>query len=150
MYNLWACFSHNLDITAAADGLENEDLTKDQILIKVKRLAVKSRNTLVSQVQFFQTGQDRGKLAINYLSRLRSASASCNFTVKCNENTIYADPLSPGGQRLLDSNIQEKILSKAVVKIELTLQDITNAVEALEMAKRDQATFIGRHGDLNR
>ena len=65
VFNLWASFSHNLDIAAADDGLYNGDPTKEQILIKVNRLAIKSTNTLVSQVQFFQMGQDRGKLAIN-------------------------------------------------------------------------------------
>ena len=70
VYNLCACFSHDLDIAAADDSLDYENLTKEEILIKVKRLAVKSTNTLVSQVQFFQMAQDRGELAINYLTRL--------------------------------------------------------------------------------
>ena len=46
--------------------------------MKVKRLAAKSTNTLVSQVQFFQMGQDRGVLA-----RLQGALSRCNFTVRC-------------------------------------------------------------------
>ena len=50
------------------------------------------------------------------------------------------DPLSLMVRGLFDANIQEKILFKAAdKKMELTLQDITNSVEALEIAKRDQA-----------
>ena len=52
---------------------------------------------------------------------------------------------------MLDNDIQEKTLSTGADKeMKPTLQDITNTVEALEMAKRDQATLIGGHGDLNR
>ena len=51
----------------------------------------------------------------------------------------------------MDANIHEKILSKAADKeMELTLQDITNAVVALKMSKRDQVMLIGDHGNLNR
>ena len=69
VFNLWACFSHDLDIAAAAAGLDNRDLTEEQILFQVKRLAVKSTNTLVFQIQFFQMGQDRGDIAINCLAQ---------------------------------------------------------------------------------
>ena len=33
----------------------------------MRRLAVKSTNTLVSQVQFFKLGQDRGEPVVTYL-----------------------------------------------------------------------------------
>ena len=56
-------FNHKLDIAAADDSLDNENLSEEEILTKVKRLAVKSTNTLVSQVQFIQIGQDRSELA---------------------------------------------------------------------------------------
>ena len=69
VFNLWACFSHDLDIAAAAAGLDNRDITEEQILFQVKRLAVKSTNTLVFQIQFFQMGQDRGDIAINCLAQ---------------------------------------------------------------------------------
>ena len=154
LYNVWA--SHNLDISTADDGLDEETLTEDEILSKVKSMAVKSTNTLLSQVKFFQMGQDRSSLAINSLARLRGASVSCNLTVKCTSceaTNSYTEKIHSHQQfrGLLDADIQEKILSKAADKeTELTLQDINNAVEALGMAKRDQARLIRGYGDLNR
>ena len=131
VYNRWVGFSRDLDIIAADDSLDNEILTKNQILNKVEILAVKSNNTLVSQVQFFQMGQKRSELTFNYLARFRGAPASCNFTVKCTSckastscaEKILSHQLVRG---LLDANIQEKILSKAADnETELTLHIAT-------------------------
>ena len=97
MHNLWACFSCELKIATGDDGLcDDDDLDEEQFLKRVKRLAVKNTNTLVSQVQFFKLGQDRGEPAVAYLARLKGASASCNFSVKCMSckvNTNYAEKI---------------------------------------------------------
>ena len=48
-------------------------MSEEEFLRRVKRLAVKSMNTLISQVCFFKLGQDRGEPAAVYLARLRGA-----------------------------------------------------------------------------
>ena len=104
----------------------------------------------------FSARAGQGELAINYLARLRGVSACCNFIVKCTScglTTSYVEKIFSHQliRELADSDIQEKILFKAADnETELTLQDITNSVEALEVAKSDQATLTGRHGNLNR
>ena len=156
-FNLWSSFSQELEIAAGDDGLgEEEALSEEGFLKRVRRLAVKSTNTLVSQVCFFKLGQDRGEPAAAYLARLRGAAASCKFQVKCTScgvDTSYAETILSHQlvRGLVDSDVQEKILSKAADKDEeLSLQDITSTVEALEMAKRDQVTLTGGSGGLNR
>ena len=134
----WSSLGQELEIAAGDDCLGEEDtMSEEEFLRRVKRLAVKSTNTLVAQVRFFKLGQDRGEPGAAYLARLRGAAASCKFQVKCTScgvDTSYAEKILSHQlvRGLVDSDIQEKVLSKAADKeVELSLQEITSTVEAL-------------------
>ena len=94
-FNLWSSFSQELEIAASDDCLGEEDtMSEEEFLRRVRRLVVKSTNTLVSQVHVFKLGQDRGKPTPAYVARLRGAAASCKFQVKCTfcgADTSYAE-----------------------------------------------------------
>ena len=61
VYNLWACFSRELEIAGGNNELgDDDDLDEEQFLSRMRRLALQSTNNLVYQVQFFQLGQARG------------------------------------------------------------------------------------------
>ena len=84
---------------------------------------------------------------VPYLTRLRGAAASCKFTVKYrifDADTSYAEKILSHQlvRGLADTDVQEKNISKAANKeMERILQDITNTVEALGVAKREQVTL---------
>ena len=126
------------------------------LLPALKKLAVKSTNTMLLLSKLYQMGQDRGEPIRVYLSRLGGAASNCNFEVKCSscdEKTSYVEKalshqLMKG---LVDPEIQERILAKSGDRTkEMTLQEILQTVLALEASKRDETSLSGSRGGINR
>ena len=71
----WGCLADGLERAAQMDGagdLKNEVELRERI----KRLAVKKQNALVSQARFLQMGQDRDKPVASFVARLRGTATS--------------------------------------------------------------------------
>ena len=150
-YELLHCLSKELYDAAGDEGYVNLELTENEILKGVKKLAVKGCNCMVTTLQFQRTGQDRGEPVATYAARLRGIAANCGFEILCsgcNTKVSYAEKsitqqLVHG---LADGDIQQQVLSKAAAKEEdMTLTQVVAAVEALEMGKRDKQ-FLGTSG----
>ena len=153
---LWECLSRKLKVMATGDGLQALK-TEAELLPRLKKLAVKSTNTLVARVKFLQAGQDRNEPVNAFMARLRGLSDPCRFEVKCshcNQDTSYGDQMIANQlvRALVDEGMQERILTLAAEKGEtqMDLKEIVKQVEALETSKRSQGLMAGGAGSLNR
>ena len=151
---LWGCLADGLERAAQMDGAG--DLTAQQDLKeRIKRLAVKQQNTLVSQVRFLQMGQDRDEPVSGFVTRLCGTAQLCDFMVNCSHcqrETSYQEKNMAHQlvRALVDPTIQEKILALAADGKKLSLKEIILAVEAQEIGKRSQGLITGSAGGLNR
>ena len=150
---LWGCLADGLERAAQMDGA-GDLKTETELRDRIKRLAVKQQNTLVSQVKFLQMGQDRDEPVAGFVARLRGTAQLCDFLVNCSHcqrETSYQDKVMAHQlvRALVDPTIQEKILALASDGKKLSLQEIISAVEAQEMGKRSQGLLTGS-GGLNR
>ena len=150
---LWGCLADGLERAAQMDGA-GDLTTEKELKDRIKRLAVKQQNTLVSQVRFLQMGQDRDEPVAGFVARLRGTAQLCDFMVTCShcqKETSYQDKVMAHQlvRALVDPTIQEKILALASDGKKLTLQEVISAVEAQEMGKRSQGLLTGS-GGLNR
>ena len=82
---------------AAIDGrMDDEEYNSEtKFLARLKQIAFKSQNTLVSQVQFLSIGQDTNENIHSIVTRLRYAAIGCKFKVecKCCEVASYTDEI---------------------------------------------------------
>ena len=85
VYNLWWCLSLELKRAATNDGMDDKEYNSEaKVLTRLKQIAVKSQNTLVSQVQFLSISQDRNENIHSFVTRLSGAAIGCKFKVECN------------------------------------------------------------------
>ena len=149
---LWGCLADGLERAAQMDGA-GDLKTETELRDRIKRLAVKQQNTLVSQVKFLQMGQDRDEPVAGFVARLRGTAQLCDLVncSHCQRETSYQDKVMAHQlvRALVDPTIQEKILALASDGKKLSLQEIISAVEAQEMGKRSQGLLTGS-GGLNR
>ena len=83
VHNLWECLSDELIRAAMDDGFEDGSVVIEAVFLDhIKKLTVKTQNTLVGQVQFLNLGQDRGEEINSYVLRLHGAAVGCKFEVQ--------------------------------------------------------------------
>ena len=90
-----ACMDEPLERAANNDGLDN-CTTEEDLMKRIKALAVKGQNICVNRVKFLQIMQDRGEPVMSFVVRLRGWSNLCSFNVKCTlclECTSYQEAI---------------------------------------------------------
>ena len=70
---------------------------EQEIIQKIKEVAVKSINELIHMCEFFRMDQREGETSRQYCARLKEAAKLCDFTAGSGENMIsYADQMIIG------------------------------------------------------
>ena len=139
---LWACASQNLAKACYESGATSTT-TEEELLKIMKKLSIKAQNKLVNVVQFLSMSQDTAEPVSKFVSRLKGQSKVCDFTVDCpkagcDTAVSYSDKMVSHQlvRGLEDLGIQEKVLSLAATEKNLTLDRITEYVEAQETGSR--------------
>ena len=133
-----------------ADNLD--EMPEKQLLESIKRLAVKSENTLISRVNMRKMTQDHQEDVRHYVARLRGQANLCDFLIscpKCKTDISYAD--AEIGDQLCagvsDPEIQREILG--ALDKQPGLEEIVCFIEAKESGKRSQ-TALGSNAYANK
>lgn len=128
-----------------------DKITEDDLLKRMKKLAIRAQNNLVNIVEFLSMTQDTEEPAAMYISRLRGQAKVCDFSVKCtsegceDSSISYADKMVAHQlvRGLEDLGTQEKVLAHAATHKNLDLDGITKFVEAQEMGARSSKLLGG-------
>ena len=94
---LWACCDPELEVSVYNSGIKN-DTNEQELLEAMKKLSVRSQNTLVNVVRFLEMGQDQDESAGAYVARLKGQANVCDFAIKCTaagciQNVSYMDQM---------------------------------------------------------
>jgi hypothetical protein len=141
---LRACCSTELrkelfDFTGA-DALNA--LNEDQLLEKIKTLAIKGKNKAVHRQEFYAMSQAPGQPIQAFIAKLRSKAEHCQFTFKCvsaacnRQTNSYAESMVADQMVVgcCDKDIQGEILAKDAQLT--TFQEKFDLIQALEEGKR--------------
>ena len=147
--HLWATATSDLAKRCYEAG-NTDKITEDDLLKRMKKLAVRAQNNLVNIVEFLSMTQDTDEPAATYISRLRGQSKVCDFSVKCTNgecetNISYDDKMVAHQlvRGLEDLGMQEKVLAHAATHKDLDLNAISKFVEAQEMGARSSKILGG-------
>lgn len=131
------------DIFRAEGSVDNK--TEAEITAIIKRLAVKTENTMVARVKLHNMSQDPGEEAQHFASRLLGQAKTCNFTIQCGNaacavtsylDNMVRDQLIKG---LYDMDVREQILGEKDQN--MSLKDTLAYIEAKEAGKRSQESL---------
>ena len=139
---LWACCEEDLERAVYNSGVTSKT-SETELLEVMKKLAVRSQNTLVNVVKFLNMSQQQDESAGNFTARLKGQASVCNFLVKCTsascqQDVTYADQMVKHQlvRGLSDSGIQEQMLSHAADNEGLDLTRTLKFLEAKEAGRR--------------
>ena len=114
-----------------------------ELLLNIKRLVVRQRNTMASIMAVLRMSQDSDQAILNYIAQLRAAARQCDFKIKCEcgkdndfTESIIFYKLVAG---VSDMELQEELLTKA----DLNLAAAEKLAVAKESAKFSQAAMTG-------
>ena len=114
-----------------------------ELLLNIKRLVVRQRNTMASIMAVLRMSQDSDQAILNYIAQLRAAARQCDFKIKCDcgkdndfTESIIFYKLVAG---VSDMELQEELLTKA----DLNLAAAEKLAVAKESAKFSQAAMSG-------
>lgn len=141
---LFACCSEELATSLSrVTGGTHFDMTEDDMLAKIKQLAIQYQNPAVHVQTFLSMSQQPDEGVRPYYARLKGVQARCDFKIKCTcgLEPSYADPilrykLVAG---LADGDIKEHVLGEA----DQTLEETIKMIEAKESGKRAKAAIGG-------
>ena len=132
------------------------DTGEDELLEAMRKLAVRSQNTLVNVVKFLDLVQDQDESAGSFVARLKGQANICNFSVKCTSitcglNISYTDQMVTHQlvRGLSDQSIQEQTLAHSADVDKLDLTKTLKFVEAKEAGKRS-SNILTETAGLNR
>ena len=78
------------DLTRKTSGsLTNK--TVDEVMVAIKKLAVREENTMVARVQLHNMKQDRDETIRSFGARLCGQASMCKFTIKCPTCDAYVN-----------------------------------------------------------
>ena len=140
IFQLLDCCENKLrkDVTRAAGGSLMEK-PEEEVLKRIKALAVRHENILVARIQLHDMQQQDGESIRAFAARLKGQANVCKFSQNCPScetdvdftNQIMRDVLVKG---IMDSDIQLSLLS--INNQEMSLEGVVQYVEAKESGKR--------------
>ena len=147
MNQLYACMSTEVDEKLFRNNLMEES-REDDLFNKLEPLIVEKKSILVKRVQFRDLSQRVGEPIMDFVGRLKSAAALCNFRVKdvcnCQEEVEISYEESEIKYQLLkgiaDKDFQEKIFLHGD---HVTLTKTIELLDALEKAKKGREELSG-------
>ena len=127
--------------------------TEDQLLAKIREMAVIGKNKAVHRKEFYEIVQAPDELLNRFVSKLRAKAERCNFTMKCTRTgcetvinygeEMLRDQVTTG---LYDTDVQQEVLAKS--KDLTTFEQVYSHIEAYEQGKRAKAELKG-HSEVN-
>ena len=135
-----------IDLQKILDGVGVESSCPEgELMDKIKEVAVRKRNVLLSTVQFLSM-QAEGESVKKFASRLNRKAMECEFILPKGE-TDYSKKMVQFQliSGLGDSDTQEQVLAEYAVRPKMTLEETINFVEAKQMARKD-VTHLTRSG----
>ena len=126
------------DITRAAGGTLTHK-SEEEVLNRIKALAVRRENIMVARVELHDMQQDEGEPIRSFAARVKGQADVCNFVIDCPScsttinytSKVLRDIIVKG---ILDNEIQLDLLSED--HQEMSLEDMIRYVEAKESGKR--------------
>ena len=129
-----------IDLQKILDGVGVESSCPEgELMDKIKEVAVRKRNVLLSTVQFLDM-QAEGESVKKFASRLSRKAMECEFILPKGE-TDYSKKMVQFQliSGLGDSDTQEQVLAEYAVRPKMTLEETINFVEAKQGARKDVA-----------
>ena len=152
---LWACCDEDLEKSVYSSGITSNTGEAD-LLDAMKKLAVRSQNTLVNIVKFLDMAQDQDETSGSFMARLKGQASVCNFVIKCTsvncgQDVHYSDQMVKNQlvRGLSDPSIQEQVLAHGADNEGLDLPRTLKFIESKEAGKRSSSLLTEASG-LNR
>ena len=136
-----------IDLQKILDGVGVESSCPEgELMDKIKEVAVRKRNVLLSTVQFLDM-QAEGESVKKFASRLSRKAMECEFILPKGE-TDYSKKMVQFQliSGLGDSDTQEQVLAEYAVRPKMTLEETINFVEAKQGARKDVAQLTKSGG----
>lgn len=135
------------DLTRSAGGNLTQQ-TVDDLLINMKKLAVRQENIMVSRFTLHNMQQDHEEPVRAFGARIKGQALTCEFSLKCGgcqetvnyTDEVLRDVLSRG---IADTEIQLDLLGDQ--KQDMSLEEMFKFVEAKESGKRSATRLIQTH-----
>ena len=142
--HLLECLSTEVySILFSTYGREVSNHTEADLLINIKKLVVRQRNTMASIMAVLGMSQDSDQAVLNYIAKLKAAARHCDFQLKCScgKDNSFTDKiiLYKLVAGVCDMELQEELLTKS----NLTLVEAEKLAVAKEAAKYSQAALSG-------
>ena len=139
--HLLECVDDDLSLSLHRNyGDTINNLTEDQLLDEVKRLAVRGESTIISRVTLRRMFQDSQEDIRHFATRIKGQATLCEYNVKCPQcqrdvsyaNSEIRDQICTG---LADNEIQKDVLA---LRDQKTLEELINFIEDKEAGRRSQ------------
>ena len=150
VFQLLECCEESLrkDLTRLHGSLVTQ--SEEDVIKKIKTLAIRQENVMVARVQLHNMTQDRDEPVRTFTARLKGQASVCQFSVECTgckvqvdySDIIIRDAMIRG---LYDEDIRLDILGDSDLA-QKTLEDATAAIEAKESGKRTASRLMPRPG----
>ena len=147
---LLECYDEQLrrDLTRNAGG-SLAAMSKDEVLIAIRRLAVREESTMVARATLLSMRQDRDEPVRAFVARLRGQAGECKYVhpcIGCGHASSYMeaiprDVLCRG--LLVDTDIQTDLLGDP--NQDMSLEQALKYVEAKEAGKRSASCLTLPH-----
>ena len=154
---LWDCCSQDLARKVYDSGMSRAS-SEEQLLERIRNLAIKAQNKLCNIVSFFSMKQNQDEASGMFHARLKGQGAVCDFTTRCNCATVAENGSSVSFADIIIkyqfvcglyySEIREKVLSAAAVK-EMDLEETVKLAQASEIGKTS-SEILKTSAHLNR
>ncbi len=135
------------DLTRSAGGsLTNK--TAEEVLVAIKRLAVREENTMVARVTLQDMRQDRDEPVRGFSARLSGQAGVCKYLIKCpncDHNVNYTDAIVRDvlARGICDHDIRLDLLGDS--NQDMTLEEVSRFVEVKEAGKRSSSRLLNSH-----
>lgn len=139
------------DVTTAAGG-SLMDKPEEEVLDRIRALAVRHENILVARIQLQDMQQKDGEPIRAFAARLKGQSSVCKFVQECPSCTTHVDFTNQMIRDVLvkgivDSDIQLNLLS--VNNQEMSLEEVIQYIEAKESGKRSLSKLAQNYQAAN-
>ena len=140
---VWACLDSDMERLAFQDGITDQD--PDNLLSKIKKLAVTTIHPSLHVVELHEARQSSDETVKAFSARVRGIAANCELTKTCSksgcnetvsflEETCYHAVLTG----ILSDDLREKVLTQAMVGTVKTSLRYLNTLQQKKLRNRNR------------
>ena len=152
---LWKCCDSELEDDLFKDTNNIDNVTEDQLLAAIRRLAVISTANSIRKTELLSLKQDHGQPIRSFAAQVKGKAQVCAFakecpSADCNQNVDYTDDIVKYViiSGICDEEIRKDILGFSTLD-DLTLNETISLIENKEMAVRAMSSYTGQHDATN-